>query len=216
MKKHQKLKIILEDKNLIAVIKESNLLTISNEKEKENTLFHYVSEYVKKQNKNNKVYIVHRLDKDTSGIVLFAKNKEIKEYLQNNWSNVTRKYYAIVLGKTKDNDTIKSWLKETKTLLTYSSKIKNDGKEAITKYTRINYNGKYSLLNIELLTGRKNQIRVHMKDNNTPIIGDKKYGIKDNNFMFLYAYYLEFIHPKTKEKVILNMPLPNIFKSKMD
>ena len=141
-------------------------------------MYHYVLEYLKK--KKQKVFIIHRLDKDTSGIVMFAKNEKIKKLYQDNWNNlvIKRGYIAVVCGKTKDNDTIKSYLKENSNMMVYSAK---DGKLAITHYEKIKSNNKYSMLQIYIDTGRKNQIRVHMKENGTPIIGDKKYGCKDNS-----------------------------------
>ena len=169
----QKLKIIYEDKYLIVIDKPHNLLTIATEKEKENTLYHEVLMYEQKKHKSNKIFIVHRLDKETSGLVLFAKSIKIKELLQNNWKNVKRYYVALVSGKVNKTGEIKSYLKETKTLLTYSSKDKT-GKLAITKYKPIEITDKYSLLEIQILTGRKNQIRVHMQDIGHPIVGDKK------------------------------------------
>ena len=176
--KTSNLDIIYEDNNIIVIDKPSGILTISNEKEKVKTLYHYVLEYLKK--KKQKVFIIHRLDKDTSGIVIFAKNEKIKKLYQDNWNDlvIKRGYIAVVCGKTKDNDTIKSYLKENSNMMVYSSK---DGKLAITHYEKIKSNNKYSMLQIYIDTGRKNQIRVHMKENGTPIIGDKKYGCKDNS-----------------------------------
>ena len=133
MKKKEKLDIIYEDKYIIVVNKPANLLTIGTEKDRENTLYRKVSDYVKKQHKSNKIFIVHRLDKDTSGIILFAKSEKVKTILQRDWDNTTRYYVALVEGIVKKGATIKNWLKETKTLYTYSSNIKNDGKLAITK-----------------------------------------------------------------------------------
>lgn len=176
--KTSNLDIIYEDNNIIVIDKPSGLLTISNEKEKVKTLYHYVLEYLKK--KKQKVFIIHRLDKDTSGIVIFAKNKKIKKLYQDNWNDlvIKRGYIAVVYGKTKDNDTIKSYLKENSNMMVYSSK---DGKLAITHYQKLKSNNKYTMLQVYIDTGRKNQIRVHMKENGTPIIGDKKYGCKDNS-----------------------------------
>lgn len=176
--KTSNLDIIYEDNNIIVIDKPSGLLTISNEKEKVKTLYHYVLEYLKK--KKQKVFIIHRLDKDTSGIVIFAKDEKTKKLYQDNWNDlvIKRGYIAVVCGKTKDNDTIKSYLKESSNMMVYSSK---DGKLAITHYEKIKSNNKYSMLQIYIDTGRKNQIRVHMKENGTPIIGDKKYGCKDNS-----------------------------------
>lgn len=201
--KKEKLKILYEDKYLIAVDKKSNLLTISTNKESINTLYHQVHEYLFK--KKEKVFIIHRLDKDTSGIVLFAKSDNIKKIMQDNWDNVKRKYIALVHGNVKKSGVVKSYLKETKTLYVYSSNDKKNGKYAETYYDVIKNNMHYSLLDIDIKTGRKNQIRVHLNDINHPIVGDKKYGtFKDKEKrMYLDAYKLEFIHPVTKEKIVI-------------
>lgn len=176
--KTNNLNILYEDNNIIVIDKPAGLLTISNEKEKVKTLYHYVLEYLKK--KKQKVFIIHRLDKDTSGIVMFAKSEKIKKMYQDNWNNlvIKRGYIAVVCGNTKNNGTIKSYLKENSNMMVYSS---FDGKLAITHYEKIKSNNKYTMLQIYIDTGRKNQIRVHMKENGTPIIGDKKYGNKDNS-----------------------------------
>ena len=158
---------------------------------------------------------------ETSGLLLFAKKEKIKFLLQDNWDELVgiRGYIAIVEGDIINNEgTIKSWLKETSTLLVYSSKKKNDGQEAITHYKRIKRNGKYSLLDIKLDTGRNNPIRVHMKDIGNSIIGDKKYGAKTDPIrrLGLHANILEFKHPITKKTMHFEIPLPdsfcNIFK----
>ena len=179
--KKKKLDIIYEDKDIIVINKPSGLLTISTEKEKNKTLFKEVSEYVKKSNPKIKIFIIHRLDKDTSGIVIFAKNQNIKYMYQNAWDKIVLKrgYIAVVNGNLRNNEgRIKSYLKETKTLLVYSSNDKKDGKLAITDYKVIKKTNKYSMIDINIKTGRKNQIRVHMKDLGNPILGDKKYGDK--------------------------------------
>ncbi len=204
------LDILYEDKYLIAVNKEAKMLTIASEIEKEKTLYHLVSEYVKKKNKKNKIFIIHRLDYDTSGIVLFAKDQNIKEVMQENWSNVRRNYLAVVTGVVKKNhDVIKSYLKETKTLLTYSTK--NGGKLALTEYTVIKRDKEHSLLSINLLTGRKNQIRVQLKDIGNPIVGDNKYGTEKYKYMLLDANELEFKHPVTKENILISKKIPKYF-----
>ena len=190
----KKLDIIYEDKEILVINKEPNLLTIATDKRETNTLYNKASEYVKKQYPKNKVFIVHRLDKDTSGIVLLAKNMDIKKKLQNNWSSVKREYIAIVKGKMpKDKDTLKSYLKESKTLNVYSTKDTKNGKLAITDYEVLQSNNKYSLLKINIKTGRKNQIRVQLSDIGHPIIGDKKYGEKspEINRLALHAYLVE-------------------------
>ena len=215
MKRDERIDIVYEDKDIIVVNKPSGLLTVSTDKEKEKTLFHKVYMYIKKKNKNNKVFIVHRLDKDTSGIVLFTKNESLKIKLQNNWENLAqeRKYVAIVHGKLEhDKGKIVSWLKETKTLLTYSSNKIGDGKKAVTRYRVVRQNDNYSLVDIDIKTGRKNQIRVHMKDNNAPIVGDNKYGIKDTaKRMFLHAYKLVIVHPVSNKKFEFETDIPKEF-----
>ena len=209
-----RIKILYEDKSIIVVSKPSHLLTISTENERERTMFHKIIEYERKKNKNNKIFIVHRLDKDTSGIIIFAKNERVKKILQDNWDKTKRYYMAIVEGIPTDKEkTIKSYLKENSRLITYTT-TDSDGKLAITKYKLIKHSKKYSLLDIEILTGRKNQIRVHMSDNKTPIIGDKKYGAKTNpiNRLGLHAYKIIFTHPITKNEMVIEDKLPLEFK----
>lgn len=209
----KKLDILYEDKFIIVINKPSNLLTIATTKEKIRTLYSYVYDYLKKKNKNNKVFIVHRLDKDTSGIVIFAKDEKSKFFLQDNWDSFKRNYVAVVNGKVKNKKgVLKSYLNETKTHLTYTVKDKN-GKLAITEYEKILENKNYTMLSLNLKTGRKNQIRVQLSDMGNPIVGDKKYGIKKDPIrrMALVANTLEFIHPKTKEKIVIDIDIPNSF-----
>lgn len=213
MKKKDKLKILYEDKSIIIISKPSNLLTIGTNKEHNNTLYRKVSEYVKKQHKSNKIFIVHRLDKDTSGIIAFAKTEPVKRILQRNWDKTKRKYIALVEGNVTKGDIIKNYLAETKTLKTYITNDEKIGKLAITKYKPIKNNKEYTLLDIEILTGRKNQIRVHMGSINHSIVGDKKYNSKKNPIrrMCLHATYLEFTHPITNKKLIIEDKYPDIF-----
>jgi len=211
--KKKKLDILYEDKFIIIVNKPSNLLTVATDKEKDRTLYSYVYDYLKQKNKNNKVFIVHRLDKDTSGIVMLAKDEKTKFYLQDNWDKFKRNYVAIVNGKVeKQKGIIKSYLQETKTHLTYSVNDKN-GKLAITEYEKILENKHYTMLSLNLKTGRKNQIRVQLADMGNPIVGDKKYGIKKDPIrrMALISNTLEFIHPKTKENIIIDIDIPDSF-----
>ena len=209
-----RLKILYEDKHIIVVLKPAGLLTIGTEKEKERTLYHEVREYLRR--KNQKEFIVHRLDKDTSGIVLFAKSEKAKMKLQDNWDKVIRKYYAIVLGKNIKDGTIKVKLNETKTLKTYVDN--NNGKLAITNYKVLKEKGGYTLLDIDLVTGRKNQIRVSLDYIGCPIIGDKKYGKAPNPLrrLCLHAYLIEFDHPITHEHIKLEDKLPAIFNNLID
>lgn len=204
--KTKKLTIAFEDKNLLIVDKPAKLLTIGTTKEKERTLYHEVLTYLHK--KNQKAFIVNRIDKDTSGLVIFAKNEETKNKMQDNWSKVIRKYYAVCEGKIKNKGIIEEYLTEDKNLNVYAT-TKDKGKLAITKYNPLKLTSTYTLLDIEILTGRKNQIRVGLSNLKHPIIGDKKYNSKRNPIsrLGLQAYYLEFTHPKTNQKVIINMPL---------
>ena len=208
--------ILYEDKNLLIVNKPSHLLTIASSKEKINTLYQNASMYVKKQYPKNKVFIVNRLDKDTSGIVVFAKNEEMKKKLQNNWNELAmiREYRAIVEGKMpKEKDTLESYLVEDKTLTVHISN-KENGQKAITHYEVLEYQNTYSYLKIKIDTGKKNQIRVQLSALGNPIIGDKKYGAKRNpiNRMGLHANYLELKVPGYKEVLKIEAKIPREFK----
>ncbi len=181
MAKKKKMDILYEDKELLVVNKPAGLLTIATEKEKIHTLYHEAREYVKKQNPKNKIFIVHRLDKDTSGIVIFSKNEKLKKDLQKYWNEVAivREYLAIVEGKVSNKkETLKSFLKESKTHQVFSTN--NDGVLAITHYETLARNKNYSLLKIRIDTGRKNQIRVQLSEIGHSIVGDKKYGALKN------------------------------------
>ena len=210
--------VLFEDDHIIVVNKPSGLLTIATNKEKENTLYHIVREYLVSKNKNNRIFIVHRLDKDTSGIVVFAKDEKTKNKLQENWNNYVslREYVAVVHGNMKkDSDRIVQYLKETKTNLVYVSKD-GDGKEAITNYKVIKKNDDYSLLNINIESGRKNQIRVALSSINNPIVGDKKYGIKDSfDRLYLHANKLKMYYPEIGKDILFETPIPNEFKKIM-
>lgn len=207
MKKNKKgkLDILFEDKHILIVNKKGGLPTIKSENCKDN-LYSQVFDYLHK--KNQRVFVVHRLDKDTSGIVVFAKSEKVKNILQDNWDNVTRNYIAVVHGKTKEKDVITSYIKETKTLLSYSTNDKT-GKFAKTTYEKIMENKNYTLLKINIQTGRKNQIRLHMQDNKTPILGDRKYGKKDGyRNMMLLANQIIFTHPITKKEINIDLNIP--------
>lgn len=195
----KKLDIIYEDKNILVINKPAKILTISDGKT-EHTLYSAAREYVKKQHKSNKIFIVHRLDKDTSGIILFAKNESLKKELQTNWNKIATRYYlAIVEGKlpTKKG-VIKEYLKESKTHQVYSTKNKS-GEYAETHYEVLNETKHNSLVHVEIKTGKKNQIRVAFSNLGNPLIGDKKYGSTTNPLkrLGLHASYLKV---KIKDK----------------
>lgn len=205
------LDIIYEDDDIIVIDKPCKILTISTKKEKEETLYRKVSDYLKKEKK--KVFIVHRLDYDTSGIIVFAKNKKVQEIYQKDWNNlaILREYTAVVEGITKNSGHIKSYLKQTKTLEVYSSN-KKDGLLAITDYQKITNNDKYTLLKIHISTGRRNQIRCHMHDINHPILGDIKYNPTDKRKrLMLHANKLILKNPITNKVIEFNSNIPEEF-----
>ena len=177
-------------------------------------------EYLVSKNQYARVFIVHRLDKDTSGIVVLAKDEKTKNKLQENWNEYVsiREYVAVVHGKPKkDEDKIVQKLKETKTNLVYTTKDE-DGKEAITNYKVIKSNDNYSMLSINIETGRKNQIRVALSSIGTPIVGDKKYGLKNDkeNRLFLHANRLKIYYPEIKKDILFETTTPNEFKKIMN
>ena len=210
--------ILYEDNYIIVVNKPGGLLTISTNKEKEKTLYHYVSNYLKSKNKNSKVFIVHRLDRDTSGIVLLAKDEKTKNIFQRDWNSIVkiRGYYALVHGNLeKKKAKLVNRLLETKTNLVYITN-KNEGKEAITNYEVIKQNKKYSLLKIFIETGRKNQIRVQLASINHPIVGDIKYGIKDGEKkLLLVANKLKLYNPIIKKNMSFDVDVKEIFNKYM-
>lgn len=212
--------ILYEDEDIIVINKEAGLLSIATDKEKKQTALHQLMEYVKRENPENRVFVVHRLDKDTSGVMMFAKSEQVKRKLQDNWKEVVkeRTYAALVEGKvTKQKGYITSWLRETKTHMMYSSQTPNDGLHAKTRYKLIQGNEDFSLLEVELETGRKNQIRVHMQDLGHPVVGDKKYGSKKHQAigrLGLHAEILAFKHPTTNKTMSFKADVPASFFSK--
>ena len=210
------LDILYEDDYLIAINKPSGLLSISNEKEKDITAYRMVSDYIKKNNKNKYIFVVHRLDQDTSGVLMFCKNEKIRDKMQDNWNTIVKKrgYIAIVDGKLSGNGTIHTYLLENKQQFVYSSK-NNQGKEAITHYSVLKNNSNYSLVQLFIDTGRRNQIRVHLSERGFPIVGDKKYKCKTNPIkrLCLHANILEFIHPVTKKLIHIESEIPKEFKT---
>ena len=210
--------IIFEDDHLLVVNKPSGLLTIATEKEKERTLYHIVRDYVVSKNPHGRIFIVHRLDRDTSGIVLFAKDEKTKNQLQENWNDYVslREYTAIVCGHPKEESgQIVQYLKETKTNLVYVSP-REDGKKAITNYSVLKTNDKYSMLKVTIETGRRNQIRVAFASKKMPILGDKKYGEKSKvNRLYLHANRLKIYYPVIKKDILFETSIPTEFKKMM-
>lgn len=212
------IEILFEDDDLIVIEKEAGMLSIATDKGFEVTAHNQLMGYVKQNHPKNRIYVVHRLDKDTSGVMLFAKNEQMKKTLQENWKEIVveRMYTALVEGEVKRKEgTITSWLTESKTFKIYSSDFDNGGKEAITHYKKIRSNKNYSLLEVHLDTGRKNQIRVHMEELGHPIVGDKKYGAHGNPLkrLGLHATTIVLIHPTTGKRLKFTSKVPKKFFS---
>lgn len=204
--------IVYEDKDYLVVNKPSGMLTISTEKEKNRTLYHMVREYIHSKRNREKIFIVHRLDRETSGLVLFCKNEELRDKIQENWENVAvkREYVAVVSGiLEKKKERLVSYLKENNANIVYVSKNK-EGKQAITNYEVVKEN-KNSLLKILIETGRKNQIRVQLNEIGHPIMGDKKYGNVKGKRLLLCANCLDIRDPRTKKILSFEINIPREF-----
>jgi len=215
-RQYRGLSIIFEDQYLIVIDKHAGMLSMATDREKEKTAYGMLSVHVKIADPSNKIFIVHRLDRETSGLMVFAKSEKIQQLLQEAWQTDVkeRTYLGIIEGELKEKEgTVTSWLTESKSLMVYSSPHPGKGDKAVTHYRTIKTNGAYSLLAIEPETGRKNQIRVHMKDLGHSIVGDKKYGSVVNPVgrMCLHARVLEFIHPVTREKLRFETGIPQKF-----
>ena len=208
------LDIIYEDDDFIAINKPNGLLSVESDKERE-CAFSYVLEYMQENDPKSRPFVLHRIDKETSGVLVFAKNVKIHSMLKLNWNEYikTREYFAMVEGTLKEKEgRITSYLKENQNNLVYSTQDPS-GLLAVTDYKVKKENGQYSLLSVLIYTGRKNQIRVHMHDIGNPIVGDDKYGCTKNPLkrLGLHASRLEFLHPITKELISIKAPVPNIF-----
>ncbi len=210
------LSIVFEDKDLLVINKPSGLLTVATGIEKRKTAYSMLSEYVKLENPENKIFIVHRIDRETSGLLLFAKNSLVKQQIQDTWETMIsqRTYVGVVEGEVeKSEGTVVSWLAETTAFRVYSQQNAQTGRRAVTHYRKIGGNTRYSLLQINLDTGRKHQIRVHMHDIGHPVVGDKKYGSSSDPIrrMALHAQVLAFAHPKTGQSCRFETPIPEKF-----
>ena len=215
-KRYRDISIVYEDDDIIVIDKHAGLLSISTAKENTRTAFRILSNHVKKENASNLIFIVHRLDRETSGLMMFAKSIKIKETLQENWTDIVteRSYLALVEGKPEPwSDSITSYLRESKALIVYSSQDPENGQKAITHYKMFKSKKEFALLKVWLETGRKNQIRVHLKDIGHPIIGDKKYGSKLDLIgrLGLHAWVLSFKHPRTGELMEFKTAIPRKF-----
>lgn len=208
--------IIYEDDDVLVVEKENGILSVATDNEREKTAYKMLKDYLKSKNPKNKIFVVHRLDRDTSGIMIFAKNEKAQDILQTTWNDSVkeRTYVALVEGAVqKESDTIVSYLKENRAFVTYSSQDPKEGKKAVSHYKVLKKNRNYSLLEVNIETGRKNQIRVHMQDLGHSVVGDKKYGSTKNpiNRLGLHASTIVFVHPVTKKVLHFSSKIPSVF-----
>ena len=211
-------RILFEDAHLIVVDKPAGLLTMATPQEKEHTAYRQLMDYLQRGDPTQRVYIVHRLDRDTSGVLLFAKSADVQQALQANWRDAVleRTYAVLVEGRVRNSEgTVTSWLKESRTLQMRSSRVPNGGQKAITHYSVLQATDAYSLLQARLETGRKNQIRVHMEDLGHSVVGDRKYGAKGNPLgrLGLHAQILAFVHPTTHETLRFETEIPKKFRA---
>lgn len=220
-KERTKLPIIYEDEYIIALNKPFGVLSIANDKEKAITAYRMVMDYVQDKDKRNRIFVVHRLDKETSGVLIFAKTEEAKTKFQEQWNELVSKrgYYAITEGTfTKKEDKVITYLKENSLNLMYIAAPKDPkAKKCITSYKVIKENSKYSLLDVEIFSGRKNQIRVTLGSLGHYVLGDDKYGEPANpiNRLCLHAYELDVKNPITGKVYKLKAPIPGDFNELM-
>ncbi|MBO5411810.1 MAG: RluA family pseudouridine synthase [Clostridia bacterium] len=212
----REMKIVYEDGEFLAVDKPAGLLSVESDTERVSA-YAYAFEYLTRNDKTARPYVLHRIDKETSGILLFAKDIKIHSMLKMRWNDLmqNREYYAVVEGTPeKQSDTIVSYLKENQNKLMYSTQDPT-GQRAVTHYETLQTNGKYSLLRVRIDTGRKNQIRVHMHAIGHSVVGDDKYGHTKSPFgrLGLHASKIEFTHPVSGQTLTFNAPLPPVFRN---
>lgn len=217
--RHPMLKIVYEDAYLIVVEKKEGLLSVATDHQKERTAQHILSEYVKRTHRNNRVFVVHRLDRETSGLMMYAKDEKTQHTLRDNWHDIVvdRRYVSIVMGDMeRDQGQIRTWLTDRK-LYVSSSNYDDGGKLSITHYKTIKRANGFSMMELDLETGRKNQIRVHMSELGHPVVGDQRYGCEIDPLgrLALHAFKLCFYHPVTGELMEFETPYPTSFRNLM-
>lgn len=216
MFKSRWLKIVYEDRWLIVVEKAAGILSMAAGHSSLNVKS-VLDDYFRKSRQKCRAHVVHRLDRDTSGLMVYAKDIETEQAFEHNWHDIVydRRYVAVVSGEIVENEgTVTSWLKDNKAYITYSSPVDNGGKYAVTHYHVMARTTDHSLVEFILETGRKNQIRVHSADMGHPVCGDVKYGNGDDPLhrLCLHAYLLCFEHPVTHEKMEFETPVPAVFR----
>ena len=214
--KSRYVKIVYEDRWLIVIEKNIGILSMAAGHSSLNVKS-VLDDYFKKSHQKCRAHVVHRLDRDTSGLMVYAKDIDTEQTLEHNWHQIVydRRYVAVVSGEMEqDEGTIENWLKDNKAYVTYSSPVDNGGKLAITHYHVLDRTTEHSLVEFKLETGRKNQIRVHAADMGHPVCGDEKYGNGDDPLhrLCLHAWLLCFTHPVTGEPMEFEVPVPTAFK----
>ena len=209
--------ILYEDRDILVVDKPPGLLTVGTDTDKSRTAYFILTDYVRKgcARSRNRVFIVHRLDKETSGVLVFAKSEEAKLRLQKQWPETDKKYLAVVHGKCKRrSETISTYLAENKAHVVYSTSDPAKGKLSRTAYRVLKQTKEFALLEVDLLTGRKNQIRVHLAGIGHPVVGDRKYGnAKDPcTVLALHARSISFSHPTSGQRLSLAAKVPAHFR----
>lgn len=212
----QGLLVVYEDREILVVDKPAGLLTMGTDNNKTRTAYFYLTDYVRKgySKSRNRVFIVHRLDRETSGVVIFAKMAEAKRRLQDQWKDSEKKYLAVVHGRCdKTSGTISTYLAENSAHVVYSTEDKIKGKLAHTGYRVLKQTGAFALLELDLLTGRKHQIRVHLAGIGHPVVGDQKYGKEDRyrSRLALHARSISVTHPFSKERLTFEAKVPLYF-----
>ncbi len=213
--------ILYEDRDIIVGNKAAGFLTVAAKFDRINTIHYALIQYVRKgQVKSpNRIHVVHRLDQATSGVLIFAKSEKVKDFLKDHWKDMVKTYYAIVHGKLKSKSgIITSYLEEDEDYVMHSTTDKKKGRLAQTEYSVLKENQKYSLVKINLLTGRKNQIRVHMADQGCPVVGDDKYGPQFQKYPFLalHSQSLIITHPFNKKRLTFTATTPEHFSKLVD
>lgn len=208
-----RLQIVYEDDDILVVNKGYGLLSVGTDKKKDLTAYSLLRDYLKRKDPRNKIFIVHRLDQQTSGLMMFAKTMEAKEAMQHNWNNMVleRKYIAVVHGVLEPEEgVIRSYLAENSAHEMYSTDDPSKGRLAVTGYRTVKKRGSYSMVELSLSTGRKNQIRVHMKEAGHVIVGDRRYGSEASPIhrLALHAQTLRFVHPVTRRDMNFSSALP--------
>jgi tRNA pseudouridine32 synthase/23S rRNA pseudouridine746 synthase/23S rRNA pseudouridine1911/1915/1917 synthase len=209
------LEILYEDRDILVVDKPAGLLTVSTDTERSRTAYFALTDYVRKgaARSRNRIFIVHRLDRETSGVLVFAKSEEAKYALQRRWDETEKHYLAVVHGRCeRRSETITTYLAENAAHRVYSTPDPRKGRLSHTRYTVLKTTKDFALLDVEPLTGRKHQIRVHLADRGHPVVGDKRYGASTGyRRLALHARTLSFPHPFTGEAVTFAAPPPRYF-----